>query len=44
MLSVQNYSEQEIEEILELIKSLVLKNQFIISRGENRQKMKSLHQ
>lgn len=37
-MSVQDYSEQEIEEVLEQIKGLVSQNRFIISTGENRLK------
>ena len=37
-MSVQKYSEQEIEEVLGQIKELVSQNKFIISTGENRVK------
>ena len=37
-MSVQKYSEQEIEEVLGQIKELVSHNKFIISTGENRVK------
>ncbi|ASW50163.2 TPA: hypothetical protein U1340_001279 [Streptococcus suis] len=37
-MSVQKYSEQEIEEVLRQIKELVSLNKFIISTGENRVK------
>ncbi|CYU22418.1 Uncharacterised protein [Streptococcus suis] len=37
-MSVQKYSEQEIEEVLRQIKELVSLNKFIISTSENRVK------
>ncbi|MFM1615255.1 hypothetical protein AB6P00_04800 [Streptococcus mutans] len=37
-MSAQEYSEQEIKDVLNQIKFLVSKNRFIISTGKNRQK------